>query len=599
MATWEANGRLYVLHPARWEKAVDSDPDNVARLETITNQLGMSRIRMELKFPVHSHTQWRQEEVNALRLDADSSKSEQIMALVVQLRSLRPEVVFGVAATSPHPLDQITHRVINEAVRLAAEPSYPIYSPESQIPNTSWKVQKQYCSADTGKSGLHLLPQQLLAKPSLTIHEITRATALLQEPDTAPTPRGKLYALVKSPSFSDLAVREIFGGISTDPQTQLRSAPSSMGNFQSLQRKQGLQLAMDQLIESQGVRFQRDARWEQELDRVLASNPDLDPSEWLWESSQKALAMGYWNRWRAIHEKILRVYPRSQSAVAAYEQLMLLPSSVEVQHWWKEEERRELEALKDQPNLAVALASATPASPFGKDNKGQPSSNDVKLVGFADRGSESSAVSAAHAIRKEPIESNRYFPSFFPPKMIGWAQQQINNYHPMAAMDPRTRLSAFCANVTNKEGNSLSQDGRQAAFHELSENRAIAGWCQVGLQEKSLLNLPKKRDVVRIMRSSDVPRLDGLLQDATWERASIVSLQDPWGNRMFPMGRCFSRTMTRFYMLGQDASKSSGCFCPRSSQRTQTRCIARATGSYSVAIRLGSRLRHVVFVRMR
>jgi len=536
LSTWQhaRHAALYISHASHFESKVDMEPDLSSKLSTIRSRVGLAAVRIEPGFAIRQSDLVDSNHVVSYRKSAVGT-SEVTMAMVQAIRGARPDVVIIDSQSTEKDLEGANAKAAMEAIEKAADSSFQVFTTQSGIPNASWKTPKVFARSASARSGLNIVPKQIL-KPGLTLDEVLRPIGALGLDRFEPTPKlDHNYVLLQSPIFNELARREIFGGTIADSKSGRKSLSKGLAANEVLQMQQR-NSHFESLLALSGSRFQSDIRWEQELERFLTSEKSSRVWSLLYQGGQDCLASGYWNRWRVITEKLLRDAPSDSVSAEAYRQLLIYVSSAEIRHWLDRMAMQETEAMDNAQNASVAVAKSTPASPFQRGTN----SNDeqVRLAGFSDSRDSKLPVKIARNQTELTViapNSTDAFPGFVNPKMLTWAQKQMNVYQPQVNLDPRLRvLKLFAVNSTD-----LSMDGRKASFQDLRDANAIAGWCQVGEQELAWGEKLMSPGALRAYATSVVPMLDGKLDDACWKQGKPALLTDPWRATSLPPTEVF------------------------------------------------------------
>ncbi len=540
MTSWQyaRHASLYITHAHRFESRVDMAPDFQARLETVRSKLALASIDVEPSFPLNDYDRFQVDRKHPYLQDPSTesvsvatkeSTSEGVLAMVLAIRALRPDVVITDTQSATDKLEVANCSAAMAAVSAAAEDRLQLFSVESGIPNTPWKTPKVFSRSTIAKSAMAIPPKQLV-KTGQCLQEILRPLEGMGiEVNIRHKESPQQYLLVQTSSVNDTARRELFGSIALDAKSARPGSAKGMPMNVVMQTQQ-LESRFEALIHHSGPRYQKDPSWEQELDRLLANASSDRLPTMLFDGSQSCLENGYWNRWRALTEKLLRNHMSEGVTAAAYRQLLFYAGSTEIDHWLQQQIALERDAIEQSQSsaVAVAVAASAPASPFERGSRNEV---EVRTAAFG-AGSATSVISTAG---NERTLSNSSLPSesklpFLNTQMLGWAHKQINNYQPVCNFDPRMRLAKYFGSSLSDKGS----EGRQAVFQDLAEAKPIAGWRQVGLQEIQGAGKRLSSDVIIANPMKSRPILDGKLDDECWKSIKPIALSDPWNTLAFP-----------------------------------------------------------------
>ena len=270
--------------------------------------------------------------------------------LVVAIRQWKPEVLLTSHPHNDSIVDELTHREVMEAVKLAEDPSvYPYHLTELGL--SAWNVKKVYQPLKTGISGdVRLNTTEPTAPSGMPLEEMTYISRKLVGAEKCPVIAGFAYTSPNTPDSVNLPSKgDFFSGIPILPGTDGRR--TSSGTYSELQndlrrkalhRRNILGILQNtmQNVQGSGLPVSRTnlASHAAELTRQL--EPD-SAVQILLEMAQQFHQEGDWFEATDIYQILVRQYAQHPLVRQAFIRMMLYAASGEI------------DAIEQQQNMIV------------------------------------------------------------------------------------------------------------------------------------------------------------------------------------------------------------------------------------------------------
>jgi hypothetical protein len=393
------------------------------------------------------------------------------------------------------------------AVQLAASPSFRLFSPESGIEIPEWTVQRIMArSAEPG--GLTLAPTMLLNNSGRVLSDVMRPARYLSLSESAAE---KVVGDVSNQRITyrlssqrTTAIKQPLDSLVLDSSTLLRDTQEVKTKVASLLATSNAPSRVTQLLKTRGSGLLLENAWDDALREFASQLPQEVLLDSLWTIAVDSRRNGNWHRWHTALNMILERSPESSMAELAYHELMTCFGSPEIQR-----------IVQDQ---WTTMQSTNHESVDSKT--GMPGNNTSP---FAARVGEVALASHETSSRVTPIAKFRGSESFS--RLLGrWPDAwQPRRTEPEWAWLIASRFRSK-EMLRDPKWESSSQTVFWPAAH--LDGRP---WSQIMRQEQAVLAMgPDSQSVPFLPFVSERPYLDGLAQDPVWQQALTLRLESQW-----------------------------------------------------------------------
>ncbi len=412
--------------------------------------------------------------------------------LVKSIRQWRPDVVV-ITADSP----AIWADTVREAAAAASDPS--AFPELAECGLEPWQVKRAAVTGDGDGAVIRLTTSRLAPALGQSVGQFAQRARQLTELDyTAPPGHVELTV-----AWNQIGVAprsdNLLAGVIVAPGAPGRRGVEPTAELPGLQRRLQLRRNLEALFgrtgrHSPGVLLGQ-------VDQLTRDLPPRDAGEVLFQLAMTYVQQGYAEFGAEVLERLVDRLPDHRLSEAAVVWLVHYQGSVE--HQW----------LKQGLASTVRQASVqTPAAPSRQADS--PVINGVQAAVFQQAAEEApgALVPAGHASTERAA-------------FRSWITR-LSQQRPELLMDPRVRFSIAAAD---------RREGRAEAALQTYQDIARHGeptWAECARWELDLLQGPlsSRRPSYGCKFTEEKPRLDGLFNDAVWQKAEIIALSHQSGN---------------------------------------------------------------------
>ncbi|MEO8269435.1 MAG: hypothetical protein ABI557_06940 [Aureliella sp.] len=500
--------------------------------------------------------------------DSHANLSEKI---ALELRCWRPDVVLlgqqSVNRVGPEqdrePMWEIE---LLAALKNSAEAHTPI-SDELDLP--AWSVAKLVSTCASEQSQYTEQISRLLRLPGIAIWD-----CLLPLPpaDRATTNGGKgntAMRTVWTQSQAKSAFTGLLGAVPANMENQRQVNIPNIGNFQLVMGRVHRDRSMEQLSQASTI-MQPLEQWSSDLEFLMRSVPTRESSVVLQRLAQQLGVAQHWPQRKIVCQRLIDTEPQSDIADWARLELLTLDASDECAAWRRIVEIRTGE-LQHTSTSAMPLPNpGAPADSWGSDAGVQTASwnaspfGEVKPLHDSQLTKRSMVVSASTALPivdpTSPTRNANTGPLINPNasssrvqdaalfdanagqlSMLEGEDSSVESHNaawyqllhaaqlqsPVLLARPDLELRQFrCEHLTPPM--QQASDQGFARLERLTSTAPLIGWPQMAQQELRLLS-GRTNDLrwrVAAASTNQPPVLDGMLDDAFWQRAKAMELTD-------------------------------------------------------------------------
>ncbi len=519
-----------VLISSYTESYADLLPDIQSRASILQSDAGLAFIADlgDPLDPAGRPTAWQR-----VDLEKEAMAYQSLLQRAVQVvRSNCPDVVIVDQWKSQDPRLVAAAQLGLEAVALAADESYRVFSPAANVAERPWKVGKVFFASTSGEASINFDTAQLVSAAGRMLGEVLQARSLIRESfENQVAPIG--LQLAQSELQNALAESKIHGGLVLSDET-IRPVPVlKSSSYQILMGNLKRQSALIRLTDVPGSKVAPDPRWNSMLDSYLQTAGGTAIADSMLDAAERCRDRGYWLRWRSIVENIIVREPASGASEKLWLSLFSLQNSTEFAQYYRQ--MVESSQLSRPSSPQVHVGQGIHASPFEGIREGKNSPvvtasfsesvqppNDLALTENAlDAYASLTDRSGNHELNPVPL--------LFPAETMARCVRSFQGSNPQPLADPRFGLIEGSRQRRGKIGSEVSSN--LAIYERLMTNPSLAGWSQIGLQEMewSQGRLDADRTIIASRtRPGLSPHLDGLADEAIWQTAIGHWLTDPY-----------------------------------------------------------------------
>ncbi len=511
-----------VLHDQHFHQAVRNQPEMSQRIASVGSALFLEDARVLNEFPIGNPRigirstdlgYYREDHLPsapgvlspAVTEDRSKATTELVRRLVLEIRSLRPDLMVVEDILSKRSLEAASAVATQNAIQLAASPSFRLFSPASGLEMPAWTVQRVLArSSEPG--GLVLPPSMLMNSTGVLLGEAMHTTMYLAEDDGIAGAMTRSRISYRPMNHRSSSMTQPLDGLILDsatlriePVTHRRKLSTTMASASAPTR-------VAQLLKTRGAGLRIENAWDEML-RELASEvvPDVMMDE-LWSVAIQSRRAGNWHRWNTAINMLLEKSPEGPMAELAYGELMGFFGSPEIQRMLQDQ-LAELQANRIDPADSKATPSGNTTSPFATRE------TNIALAAYETQN------------RLTPIARFRGIETFT--RILtrwpdGW--QSMRNDPQWAWLITsryRTRMLLRGSNL---------EDSRQSLYWPPFTPQ-IQGWSELHVQERALVE-PNANPIPlpNIPFVTDRPYLDGQADEPLWNDAQSLYLSSFWAS---------------------------------------------------------------------
>lgn len=512
---YKRNASLLVLHDQSFEERTGHSAELAARCDVAGKTIGLAQSRILPNSPVsylYSGVRASDLEYYVQNTSTDSQQDTPLLLrrLVLEIRSSRPDLIVAPCQLTGDALESKTAIAIDQAMRLAGQKSFRVFSQASGIQEEAWQPQRilsrgtrpglQYSSAMILKASSTVMGAALAqVKPILLGHETTPQVEARYS-----------YSIAGSKGGT---IREPLEGILLDSATQMNEKGKSISRLSALM---GTCQWFDwkQVLDSEfGNPLTPDRVWESKLKSIAKSTSAETVAPVLLDIAVHSRRTGQWNRWFAALELLLEYETNTPAAEAAYWEMMRFTGSKEVQQVIADQYQRLEKRVSREENATAATLQQS--SPFAKSPR---ENGPVQPVSFS------------NSVRRIPIATNRDLDEF----------SRLLAKWPDAFQSRRSDQrwgwlisSRYRSLQQRTDGAVTSQNPKYSMFWP-PQSGQLSSWSNVAGSERWLANSDAKSfdgqpsPIVPLAMAGKKPFLDGKADEAFWNEATTIELRDPW-----------------------------------------------------------------------
>jgi photosystem II stability/assembly factor-like uncharacterized protein len=581
------NASLLVLHEQQLQDRLGTEPELSARIQILGNSLSLQHTHVLSHFPVGSLASgWREFDLNYYRAVPDLHTNVLLQAhatpvhrIVQEIRTQRPDVVVYPDRSNANALETAASLAVEQALKLAANPEFQLFSDASGIPNSVWQPQKTLYR--TTRPGLSFPKPMLLQNAGVVLGTVLADTEPMLDYDNqhaAPTQK----ICYRTTDNKSSMMRDPLEAVILDQSTALlprtkpsNRLPSLMANCQLVDWPSNADI-------EPSSPFTSDRQWESKLAASLKeASPDV-ASSMLLKIAIAERRKGNWARWQSAIEMLQeRDTASAESEAAAWEWMSHLGSEevARVIQWQKKEwsARTHRDSVQTVKNLELASPFASPNS---KESEVRPATyvaSSRPAIASIDRDlNEFSKLLGRWPERMQPLRSE-----------ARWSWLIASRYQSM-----QRRQDAGFAGVQLNRSPSLF-------WPLLSPN--VPTWQVVAASERSLQKELDANAVAKVKPSTSTltwgktnqrPFLDGDADEPMWQSALPIRLQDPWQPHESPTTMLWlSHDDAFLYIFSRSTEFANGS--PQNPQLTLQKSEASKLSSNRVWDQLSSSEDHI------
>jgi len=428
--------------------------------------------------------------------------------IVRKIRQWRPEVVLTEPA-SPHGDDPPAHLVnqtVLASIELAADAA--AYPDQLAVAGLGpWKVKRLICSlgADV-KGSLDITSSQLAPRLGRSLADQSRRGWELIRDTHRPPPQTYGFRILMNRLPEEMGKRDFFSGISLptggDARRMLGAPPP--GDLRSIGRLTQQRRNIQQLLKHSASSSSNGAAWLGQAEDLVRGLDASAGGEVLYEladnlrmSDQPVLAAD-------AFEFLVRRYPNHPLCETALIWLVQYYSSAEAD--W---------AFRQEGQLAHTPAPSVQPVRLPHPNSVESASFESSVPGHSKLAPEMRFQKRSAAIRSSPKDRARRAVSF---------AQVVRNSNPSLFAEPTVRFPLAVADRRSGLGEESDR-----YYHFLSGTRIRDAWWSCAQSELWLARPSRQppKAMLKCVRASRKPRLDGRLDDEVWQACTPAVLTSP------------------------------------------------------------------------
>lgn len=522
---------VVVIHDQLFETRMGLNPDLTSRIDCSGALIGVSAVRVMPQFPVGNMLSGsRESDINyyAARNDTETEQANSAMlrALVLELRTLRPDVLVTDCSESGTELERLSSNAVDAAVRLSADENFRLFSDASGVSEEAWQPQRTIVRGT--RAGLVYSEAMLLKSSGIALGQILSSVRQILHLGASPNdPSVRIaYRFLGSKSGS---MRDPLEGVLTDPATQLNERTKPSVRLSNLMATCQLYDTKQMFATESSSQFTTDRVWESKIKGLAKDAMPESVAPALLQIAVQSRREGDWQQWHTALELALSMAPTQDAAEPILVELMTFLGSAEVQQIVANQiQIFEQQLSQDKTNN---ISNVLQASPFARSEfEEEP----VQTVSFQS------------AVKRVPIATNRSL-NEFTRLLARWPSElQERRAEPRWGWLITSRYRSMQKNQDGS-GPAVNLERSSSNFWPLLAPHLLA-WNQVAEAERAILksqespelrsdptpnsksqttnlNLP---GIMKCNWTDHRPFLDGKDDEALWEAATFLELRDPW-----------------------------------------------------------------------
>lgn len=449
--------------------------------------------------------------------------------LVRQIRLWRPEVVVTHAARpqGDQPLEHVINQLTLRAAQQAADPTrYPEHF--TQMGLEAWRAKKVFGSLPPGETGtLNVTTVQLAPRLGRCLADQAEAARGLIERRYRPPPASLGFRLFLDDIPQGLGSQDFFSGTTLNPGGDARrllvDAPPQ--NLDLLRRMAQKQRNVQAILEQSDPASQDAARLAGQLQDLCAGLDAENAGEVLYQLGQRYHQSGRWNLAADTFNLLASQYPDHP----------LAPSGVAwlVQYWSSGEVAWQIERVGGTRQLSVEQTAAAPGGAEFFAGQGilappgvlpQPAAASAGQERRPSSPSAPSVPAALHEVQQSGLAQGNLARRAERAAALG---KYIETVYPALHVEPAVQFPLAAA--WREQGLPRQADRYYASF---TRGRPQDAWSSCAACEQWLARPegPPPKSVYQAAQVAARPRLDGVLDDAAWQRARPMELTSALGD---------------------------------------------------------------------
>jgi photosystem II stability/assembly factor-like uncharacterized protein len=492
-----------LVHHQDLQGANGHRPERQERLIEAARQMGLDRLAVLSEFPVGDlRTGIRTTDLGYYQV-ADPSQSELVRQLVLEIRCNQPDLIIAEDTASKQSLVSATAAATQQAIQLAASPSFQCFSPESGLVLPAWNVQRVLLRT-AGTGGLNFVPTTMLPNNGMLLSELMAPTRFLQSSNPVDPIRNVGKSSYRLPTQRTASIKHPLDGMILDPDTRRIEKQRVKRKMASLVAASNSASKASHLLATRGAGVWAEAAWDDAMMEFAKELPKDILLHSLWVMALDSRRAGNWHRWNSALNLIVERDGDGSMAELATRELMTYYGSPEV-HRVLQDQWASIDSSKNSSSPSSGVATAAHASPFAVDQGVAFASIDIgsRLTPMARmRGTEIFARLLARW--PEPWQAYRTEPE--------WAWLITSRYRSRAML----------------QGTPVAELKDQILWP--TAHPSTTGWSALLVQEQLERSDPENDQPLRfrIPWVESRPYLDGNDDEDCWEHATEVQLGSLW-----------------------------------------------------------------------
>lgn len=491
-----------VIHRQDLQGVQGHRPEWEERLMEAGRQIGLDRSRVLMEFPVGDLRNGIRATDLGYYQSADPNQNELIRRLVLEIRTTRPDLIIAEDTQAKDSLQAAAAVATQQAMRLAASPTFRCFSPTSGIEIPEWNAQRLLLRGKES-GGLAFAPTMLLNSSNVLLSEALSPVRFLESTANLELARNGHQATYRMSTQRTVTIKSPLDGMILGPETLLTDRKKYKRKVSSLMAAANASSKAAQLFSTRGSEVWTESAWDDALSEFAKELPNDVLLHLLWDMALSARRAGNWHRWNSALTMIIERDGQGSMSELAYRELMTHFGSPEV-HRLIQDQWIAIEATKTNPSKSAKSSANSQSSPFATGNPVIQASYELsgritpiaRLRGLA-------SFSRLLARWPESWQSHRTEPE--------WAWLIASRYRSKALL-------------------------RETPSEEMKDNLywppkhpGNSGWSQILDQEQRLSSSPANpSSEFRIPWISSRPFLDGKDDENCWSESTVLELASPW-----------------------------------------------------------------------
>ena len=504
-----------VLHDQHFGQAISHHPEWSERLNSIAPRMRIDAIQVCTAFPVgdlrngirptdlayySQEKSQRSQRVRTSNTMEAGVVNEVVRQMVFAIRTHRPDMIVSEDVASTQPLEAANAVAANQAIQLASNPSFPLFSAESGIDIPVWNVQRTlFRSANLG--GFQLAPTMLMNNSATLLSEAMSPLRQLYDSDPYLHFPSKQKVTYRISNQRTSTISQPLEGLILEGDTNLTEPLKGKLKLTTVLASASAPVKVAELLKTRGSGVLLENAWDDALRMFVKSMTPATASDSLWTIAIESRRQGNWHRWYTSLQLLQDLNPDGPMAEVATMEWMTCFGSAEVRHVI-DQQVAQLQWKSSNDSSEGSVSTGGNASPFASGN------NTVAKVSY-DR-----------ALRTTPIARSKGTEEFSQ-SFSRWPDSwQSHKSEPAWAW---LITSRYRTNQLLKRGQIT--DSKESFFWP-PFHPALSDWTAIHEQEKLLQENPSGLASLPFIRQR--PYLDGRGDESVWQEALVLKLVTAW-----------------------------------------------------------------------